>query len=157
MNWRSPLIERAPRNFELIMLLEKIPENFNPTEVVGCCVYCNGEVLLLLRQDHKSAGNKWGEPAGKVEKGEDKFDAIVRELFEETGISKNINELKFRGTYFFTGPNGDLTYHSFIIKLDKKPEIKINNAEHKKFLWATIEEALKLDLVYDLDFLISDL
>lgn len=139
------------------MFLEKIPENFNPLEVVGCCVYCNGEFLLLLRQDHKLGGNKWGEPAGKVEKGEEKDDAIIRELFEETGIKKNINELRFRGTFYFDGPYGDLIYHSYIIKLDKKPKVAIEKHAHKKYIWTTAEEAIKLDLLHDVDFLLGDL
>jgi len=133
----------------------KPPENFNPLEVVGCSVECNREILLLLRQDHKSAGNQWGEAAGKVEKGEDKFDAMRRELFEETGISKNKDDLTFRETFYFRNMNGDIIYHSFGLRLEEKPEIIIDRSCHKEYIWTTKEKALNLDLIHDLDFLID--
>lgn len=137
------------------MFYSKSPENFNPIEVVGCSVECSGEILLLLRQDHKSAGNQWGEAAGKVEKGEDKFDAMIRELFEETGILKNRDDLTFRETFHFRNMNGDITYHSFGLRLEEKPEITIDKTCHKEHIWATKKEALNLDLIHDLDFLIN--
>jgi len=137
------------------MLLTKPPENFNPIEVVGCCVEHNGEILLLLRQDHKTAPNQWGEPAGKVEKGEDNFEAMVRELFEETGILKKKEDIVFRDTFYCRNENGDLIYHSFVLELNEKPKVEIDRTCHKEYKWATKKEALNLDLVHDLDFLIN--
>lgn len=61
------------------------PPDFNPKfEVVSCFVEYKGKFLLLLRQDHKSAPNMYGVPAGKVEEGETVHDTMVRELREET-------------------------------------------------------------------------
>lgn len=96
-----------------------------------------------------------GEPAGKVEKGEDKFDAMARELFEETGILKNKEELTFRETFNFVNINDDIIYHSFGLELKENPKIIIDKTCHKKHIWATKKEALNLDLVHDLDFLIN--
>ncbi|MCL5410565.1 MAG: NUDIX hydrolase [Patescibacteria group bacterium] len=137
------------------MFLSKPPENFNPIEVVGCSVEHNGEILLLLRQDHKIAPNQWGEPAGKVESGENKFEAMARELYEETGILKNREDIIFKATFFFRHEHEDLIYHSFVLRLNKKPKVKIDNSCHKEYKWITKKEALNLDLVHDLNFLIN--
>lgn len=46
-----------------------------------------GKIFLTRRSMEKSyAPGKWENPAGHVQAGEDPVDAIVRELFEETGI-----------------------------------------------------------------------
>lgn len=137
------------------MFLTKLPENFNPIEVVGCSVEHGGGILLLLRQDHKTAPNQWGEPAGKVESGEDKFEAMTRELFEETGVLKTKEDVIFRETFYCQNHYGDMVYHSFVLKLGEKPEIKIDKSCHKEYKWVTKKEALSLELVHDLDFLIN--
>ncbi|MFQ5470508.1 MAG: Nudix family hydrolase [Gammaproteobacteria bacterium] len=45
-----------------------------------------GEVLITLRPDHVHQGGLWEFPGGKVELSEPVFEALVRELDEETGI-----------------------------------------------------------------------
>ena len=41
--------------------------------------------------------NKWENPAGHVQAGEDCTDAIVRELFEETGVRVQKEQMTFLG------------------------------------------------------------
>ena len=45
-----------------------------------------GEVLLLKRPEGVHCGGLWSFPGGKVEDGEMPLQAVVRELFEETGL-----------------------------------------------------------------------
>ena len=134
------------------MLYFSPPKNFNPTTTgVGCFLEYKGKMLLLLRQDHKPQGNTWGQPAGKLEPGETPMQAIIREVFEETGVGSgsDIKELK---TFFVSYPEYDFVYHTFHLPLKKKPEIKIDNSCHKKYCWITAEEALKkLPLMPELD------
>lgn len=133
-----------------MFLLEK-PEEFHPKmEVSGCFVICGGEMLLLLRQDHKSEGNKWGQPAGKIEPGEDCLSAARRELLEETGIEAGSNLRHFK-TAYITYPEYSFTYHMFVVWLKEKPRTKVELRSHKKHQWFTPDEAQSLPLVSELD------
>ena len=42
--------------------------------------------LLLVRRGHEPAAGEWSVPGGRVEPGELLREAVVRELFEETGL-----------------------------------------------------------------------
>jgi 8-oxo-dGTP diphosphatase len=67
-----------------------------------------GEVLLQLRSDTHT----WGPPGGALEPGEEPADAVIREVFEETGLV--VMPERLVGIYggpdmVFTYPNGDKT------------------------------------------------
>lgn len=58
-----------------------------PVEVVAAVIRDeNGRVLIAKRASDKHQGGKWEFPGGKVEKGESRRSALVRELREELGI-----------------------------------------------------------------------
>ena len=131
------------------MIYNEKPENFSPEiEVVACLMECNGEFVLLHRQDYKIHGGKWGQPAGKVDLSDiDIFDAMVRELSEETGLKINKENLLFYKTFFVSHTDRDFLYHYFILHLTRKPEILLSIKEHKDFSWKTPSEALKMSLI----------
>jgi len=133
-------------------------ENFFPDiEVVACLVEHNGKFILLHRQDNKIHGNRWGQPAGKVDcSDKSNLDAMVRELKEETGIETKKENLIFHKTFFVSHPDRDFLYHCFILHLKEKPEIILSIKEHKGFSWVTLEEALKMPLILDEDYCIKD-
>ena len=57
-----------------------------------------GEIFLTKRSPEKRyMPNKWENPAGHVQAGEDCEAAIVRELFEETGLSVEKTQMTFLG------------------------------------------------------------
>ena len=63
-------------------------DNFNPKFlVVGCFIEHDGKILLVKRHKAKESGDKWSCPSGKVDSGETEIEAIIREVFEETGIT----------------------------------------------------------------------
>ena len=134
------------------MIYSEKPENFNPRfEVVSCFCECDGNILLLHRDNDSPQGDKWGAPAGKREINEDLFIAMNREIKEETGVSITSSELKFHDTLFVRYEDYDFLYHTFSAKFSKQPEIVIDKREHKKFIWITPKDALKLPLVKDMD------
>lgn len=49
--------------------------------------------VLLARQQQPGAGASWSLPGGKVEHGEDPFDAVIREVAEETGCDAVVDRL----------------------------------------------------------------
>ena len=58
-----------------------------PIEVVAAVIRnSEGKVLIAQRPSNKHQGGKWEFPGGKVEKGESRRSALVRELSEELGI-----------------------------------------------------------------------
>jgi len=140
------------------MIYKKRPLIFKPKFCASGCflqIKENGQdkFLMFLRQDYKPQGNTWSVPAGKIEKGENATQCILRELEEETGLKFNKNDLKFHKQldilYEFEKPCFQFEYNIFSIKLDSKPEIKIDLNDHKKFKWVTPKEALKLRLIPD--------
>lgn len=61
-------------------------------------VNTNGEILLTQRVPEKTSGGKWECSGGCAVSGETSRDAAVRELFEETGIRANPDELRHEWT-----------------------------------------------------------
>lgn len=132
------------------MIYEIEPEDFNSTcEVGGCFVECEGEILLLHRQDNKPEGGTRGEPAGKVDEGESINEAILREVFEETGLK--IISSKYHKKYFVRYPEYDFVFHNFHYPLKIQEPITIDLKEHKNFKWMTPLEALRFHLIMDAD------
>ncbi|MEY3914856.1 MAG: hypothetical protein RLZZ103_355, partial [Pseudomonadota bacterium] len=68
----------------------------NPTTlfvVAAALANESGAILLQKRPDQASMGGLWEFPGGKVEAGETPEAALARELFEELGISVNLEDL----------------------------------------------------------------
>lgn len=57
----------------------------SPELCVGAIVVYDGN-LLLIRRGHGPAAGEWSVPGGRVEAGELLAEAVVRELYEETGL-----------------------------------------------------------------------
>lgn len=134
--------------------LEK-PADFNAkAECVGCCfLHYQDKILLLHRQDSKAEGNHWGIPGGKLNKGEPLIDAILREVYEETGFVLDKNLIHYIGKVYIKVPNFDFEYHmvQYLEDIKNPGDVKINFNEHKGFTWVKPKDALKMDLITDED------
>lgn len=134
------------------MIYETMPKDFNPKfEAVGSFIQCNGEIILLHRQNHKPQGGTWGIPSGKRDNGENPLDTACRETAEETGIVIPRDKMKFFSTIYVKFADYDFVYHIFYATLNNKAEIKIHNSEHKDAKWILPKVALDLPLIQDLD------
>lgn len=134
-------------------MISKTPiENFNKKfDVVSVFIGHDNDILLLHRQDHKSQGNTWGAPAGKVDEGEDLAEALVREVEEETGIKIEKEKMKYFEGYFVRYPGYDFTYHVYHVNLTDRPHVVLGENEHKGHVWIKSKEALNLNLIQDED------
>lgn len=134
------------------MIEETEPSDFTPRfEVVSCFVEWKENLLLLQRQSYKPQPNTWGVPAGKMKKDENRFQAMKRELREETGLKSPASTFDFLDKVFVRYPDYDFIYHIFRLKRKKKPEIEINEEEHQDYSWVTPRAASDLNLIRDLD------
>jgi 8-oxo-dGTP diphosphatase len=103
----------------------------------------SGECLLLKRSfDSANNPGKWEFPGGKVE-GSEKFDeALLREVYEETGLT--ISLMRVAGSAEYELPAMRIAY----IIMEGCPasgEVKLSK-EHLEFTWTPPGEIQSLDL-----------
>ncbi len=134
------------------MIFDEKPEDFSPRfEIVSCFLENNKEFLILHRHDHKPQGNTWGVPAGKVEINEKPTEAIKREIEEETGYKIDFESLNYFKELYVRYNDFDFIYHIFHLPIKQKPNVKLEENSHKDFKWITPKDALKINLIQDLD------
>ena len=137
---RNPMIFREP------------PENFQPKfYVVSCFIEHDGKFVMLLRNDDKAEGNKWGMPAGKRDVGESALGALIREVKEETSIDLPAERIGRSTPVYVRYPDYDFVFHIFHTAIDRRPDVIINHDEHKDFRWVTPDEAYEIGMVLDGD------
>jgi 8-oxo-dGTP pyrophosphatase MutT (NUDIX family) len=107
---------------------------------VGCVVRHGGKLLLLKRAGAKSFPGRWGVPSGKVEENETELQAVVRELFEETGILLSGDQIDLFGTYPVDTHEMAFDYSLFLHIVTGMPSVKLEPTEHSDFGWFTLEE-----------------
>ncbi|HYE75450.1 MAG TPA: NUDIX domain-containing protein [Blastocatellia bacterium] len=99
--------------------------------VVVALILKNGAVLMCQRPETKIYGLHWEFPGGKVEPGETRAEALVRELREELGIEAEIGEEYFKEIASYSnGMTYDITY--FIVRHFKNEPV---NKEFASIGW----------------------
>ena len=64
------------------------------TRLVSCSILQKkNKYLVSKRPSHKTFAEYWEFPGGKLERNENFYDAIIRELYEELGIVVQIKDL----------------------------------------------------------------
>ena len=111
-------------------------------QVVAAVLFWEGKVLAVQRAEHERdyVSWKWEFPGGKVEVGESREEALVREIREELSVDIEVSE--FLMTVEHTYPDFHLTMHVFKCALDQG-EISLN--EHVALKWLSINELDQLD------------
>ena len=69
------------------------------------------EKILLIKRKNRPFKGKWALPGGFVEYGEKTEDAVVREVFEETGLKTKIKDL----VGVFSDPDRDPRGHTISV------------------------------------------
>ena len=95
---------------------------------------------FLKRAKEKPFGSLWGVPAGKIEANEEVEKALLRELFEETAICLDLEELSSCKTLYIVRDDCSFTYHMYFVIRKALPSV-ILNEEHQAFAWLSFEEA----------------
>lgn len=139
------------------MIYDTKPENFIPDiEVVSLMLLRDDEKFLLLKRlPHKPHGLTWGAPTGKVEKGENINQAIIRETQEETGLTVDENNLIYHYPLYVVVDETKIIYHLYSYKISLDTEIRLEVDAHAEYGWFNKDEALKINLIHDMDFVIK--
>lgn len=121
-----------------MLYLEK-PLDFKPDlEAVGCLVVFKEKILFLKRPDKDDYPNRWGLPSGKIDPGETAYQAMRRELKEETGIESKA--LVYLGKVYLVFPKINFPYHLYRYDADDdEPKIELSS-EHVEFRFFYPEE-----------------
>lgn len=110
------------------------------TEVVAALIWEGDRFMACQRPAHKARGLLWEFVGGKVEPGETKEDALIRECREELDVSLSVGDVFMDVTHTYP----DLTVHLtlFNAKISSGVPKKL---EHNDIRWITVDEIHTLD------------
>ena len=105
------------------------------TEVVAALIWNGNRFLACQRPAHKARGLLWEFVGGKVEAGETKEAALIRECKEELGITITVGEIFMEVTHVYP----DLTVHLTLFHAAISEGVP-QKLEHNDIRWITTEE-----------------
>ena len=105
------------------------------TEVVAALIWEKGKLMICQRPPHKASPMLWEFVGGKVEAGETREAALVRECREELDVTVSVGEVFCEVTHRYP----DITVH--LTLFDAKLEAGSPRLlEHNDLRWVTPEE-----------------
>lgn len=105
------------------------------TEVVAALIWDRNKFMICQRPIHKARGLLWEFAGGKVELGETKEQALVRECREELGVTISVGEVFMDVTHEYP----DLTVHLTLFNATIR-ESTPQKLEHNDIRWITADE-----------------
>ena len=104
-------------------------------EVVAALIWDDDKFLICQRPMNKAQGLLWEFVGGKVEPGETKEAALVRECQEELGITLDVGEVFTDVTHAYPEKTVHLTFFYAVIKEGVPQKL-----EHNDIRWISVEE-----------------
>ena len=105
------------------------------TEVVAALIRDTDRVLICQRPAHKARGMLWEFVGGKVEPGESREEALIRECREELAITISVGEIFTEVTHTYP----DLTIHLTVFNAEITAGAP-RKLEHNDLRWITADE-----------------
>lgn len=105
------------------------------TEVVAALIWSKNKFMICQRPAHKSRGLLWEFVGGKVEPGETKQQALIRECREELAITLSVREVFMDVIHEYP----DLTIHLTLFNASIQEGIP-QKLEHNDIRWVGVDE-----------------
>ena len=110
------------------------------TEVVAALIWDGDRFLICQRPAHKARGLLWEYVGGKVEAGETKQEALIRECKEELGVTITVGDVFMDVVHEYP----DITVHLTLFHA-KITEGTIQLLEHNAVAWIKPDEIPNYD------------
>ena len=104
-------------------------------EVVAALISSGDKFMICRRPAHKARGRLWEFAGGKVEPGESKEEALIRECREELGVALSLGSVFAEAEYTYPDTAVHLTLFSAAIAKGTPQKL-----EHSDIRWITAEE-----------------
>lgn len=104
-------------------------------EVVAALIWAGDKFMICQRPTHKARGLLWEFVGGKVEPGETKEQALIRECREELAIEVSVGKIYMEVTHEYP----DLTVHLTLFEA-QIAEGTPQKLEHNDIRWITVAE-----------------
>ena len=111
------------------------------TEVVAALIWDHDKFMICQRPAHKARGLLWEFVGGKVEPGETKEQALIRECREELAITLNVGKVFMDVTHEYP----DLTVHLTLFHATIR-EGTPQKLEHNDIHWIMVDEIDQYEL-----------
>ena len=122
-------------------------------EICVGAVVVDDDRLLMIRRGHGAAAGEWSIPGGRVERGELMVEALVREVFEETGLNIVVDE--YMGYVERISDDAHFVIHDFhATAFETEPVIAGDDATEAT--WVDLSEVADLNLVEGLAEFLAD-
>ena len=105
------------------------------TEVVAALIWDENRFLACQRPAHKARGLLWEFVGGKVEPGETREQALIRECQEELAVTVAVQDVFMKVDHVYP----DLTVHLTLFNASITEGIP-QKIEHNDLRWITVEE-----------------
>ena len=105
------------------------------TEVVAALIWDENRFLACQRPGHKARGLLWEFVGGKVEPGETREQALIRECQEELAVTVAVQDVFMEVDHVYP----DLTVHLTLFNASIAEGIP-QKLEHNDLRWITVEE-----------------
>lgn len=110
------------------------------TEAVAALIWDKEKFMICQRPAHKARGLLWEFVGGKVEPGETKQQALVRECQEELAITLDVGNVFMDATHEYP----DLTVHLTLLNATIREGVP-QKLEHNDIRWITVGEIDQYD------------
>lgn len=124
--------------FENVLMEKAREDGIEKLVVGGVIINDDNKCLILSRKADDFMGGIDEIPSGKLEKDEGLFDALIREVKEESNL--DVTQIVSYIDYFdyLSGSGKKSRQYNFVVKVNNYDDIELT--EHDEFKWQSLDE-----------------